>query len=328
VIVEGFPPIGTQPAGVQLNFVALGLMLAGFLVGWKREGTAALLIGCGWVLWHASEGRIDWNFFQTPLPVAALYGFCWWATREKRTVALVGTTGGLALALLGGMLFLPTSVHVRGLVTDASTGRPIRDAKVELGNLGAVPDAVPVLSSMTSDFRGLYALYVGWYRETMALSVSAPGYVRHVTKLGARPLGSRRLVRDVVLEPMGIGVGTEEAPSEGPPASVTTAPPVVLRTVPVSGESDVDASLVELSVTFSKPMLDGHWSWSTWSPETFPEMAGQPRYDTDGRTCVLPVRLVPGRMYVIWLNSDNHHGFRDQEGRAAVPYLLTFKTRD
>ena len=46
VIGEGLPPIGSQPEGVQLSFVAVGLMLLGFVVGWKKEGTAALLIAC------------------------------------------------------------------------------------------------------------------------------------------------------------------------------------------------------------------------------------------------------------------------------------------
>ena len=75
------------------------MMLVGFIIGWKREGAAALLIASGWTLWHISEGHIGWNAFQTPLPVAALYGFCWWATRGRRTGVVLGTLAVLAVAL-------------------------------------------------------------------------------------------------------------------------------------------------------------------------------------------------------------------------------------
>jgi hypothetical protein len=79
-------------------------------------------------------------------------------------------------------------------------------------------------------------------------------------------------------------------------------------------------------VTFSKPMKDGSWSWSTWGENTFPETTGKPYYLPDGRTCVLPVKLEPGRFYASWLNSDKFRNFKDANGVAAVPYLLTFQT--
>ena len=71
--------------------------------------------------------------------------------------------------------------------------------------------------------------------------------------------------------------------------SLESAPPVVVRTVPVAGVSDVDPALGEIRVTFSKPMQDGSWSWSKWGEENFPEMKGQPRYLADNRTAVLPI---------------------------------------
>lgn len=108
--------------------------------------------------------------------------------------------------------------------------------------------------------------------------------------------------------------------------SLESAPPVVVKTVPVAGVEDVDPGLTELRVTFSKPMLGGSWSWSTWGQENFPAMTGQPRYLDDGRTCVLPVRLEPGKFYATWLNSEKFGNFKDRDGRPAVPYLLTFKT--
>ena len=105
-------------------------------------------------------------------------------------------------------------------------------------------------------------------------------------------------------------------------------PPVVVRTVPESGSAGVDPSLTELQVTFSTPMMNRSWSWTIWGEDTFPEKTGEPRYLADGRTCVLPVRLKPGRVYATWLNSEFHQDFRDRTGHPAVPYLLIFETRN
>jgi RNA polymerase sigma-70 factor (ECF subfamily) len=108
--------------------------------------------------------------------------------------------------------------------------------------------------------------------------------------------------------------------------SVETVPPVVVRTAPVAGTTEIDPSTTEIRVTFSKAMQDGTWSWSTLSKESFPEMNGKPRYLEDHRTCVVPVKLEPNKFYAIWLNSEKFKNFKDANGRPAVPYLLTFTT--
>ena len=108
--------------------------------------------------------------------------------------------------------------------------------------------------------------------------------------------------------------------------TLASAPPVVVRTVPVAGATAIDPALTEIRVTFSKPMQDGSWSWSTWGQENFPETTGKPRYLEDGRTCVLPVKLQPGTFYATWLNSEKFRNFKDANGTPAVPYLLTFTT--
>jgi len=108
--------------------------------------------------------------------------------------------------------------------------------------------------------------------------------------------------------------------------SLESAPPVVVRTVPVAGATEVDPALAEIKVTYSKAMQDGSWSWSTWGEENYPETTGKPHYLGDARTCVLPVKLQPGKFYAIWLNSDKFKNFTDTGGRSAVPYLLTFFT--
>jgi RNA polymerase sigma-70 factor (ECF subfamily) len=114
---------------------------------------------------------------------------------------------------------------------------------------------------------------------------------------------------------------------EGGEVSVKTMPPVVVKTVPESGSTNVDPKLTELSVTFSKDMADEGWSWTQISKETFPTTIGKPQYLQDKRTCVLPVMLESGKTYVIWLNPKKFQGFRDADGRPAVPYLLVFETQ-
>jgi hypothetical protein len=118
------------------------------------------------------------------------------------------------------------------------------------------------------------------------------------------------------------------APAAGPATTVADAPPVVVRTEPAAGDTGVDAAKVtEIRVTFSKDMADTSWSWSQVSDESFPKAAGKPRYEADKRTCVLPVKLEPGRAYVVWLNPQKYQGFRDAGGRPAVFYPLVFETK-
>jgi RNA polymerase sigma-70 factor (ECF subfamily) len=74
-------------------------------------------------------------------------------------------------------------------------------------------------------------------------------------------------------------------------------------------------------------MADATWSFSTVSKESFPEVNGDPKYLADEQTCVLPVKLQPGKTYAIWINSNKFQNFKDQNGTAAIPYLLVFKTK-
>jgi HEAT repeats/Bacterial Ig-like domain len=108
--------------------------------------------------------------------------------------------------------------------------------------------------------------------------------------------------------------------------SLESAPPVVVKTVPPAGSTTVDPGLTEIRVTFSKPMQEGSWSWCMWSEESMPEIAGKIHYLSDGRTCLAPVKLQPGKFYAAWLNSGRFQNFRDTNGQPAVPYLLSFQT--
>ena len=108
--------------------------------------------------------------------------------------------------------------------------------------------------------------------------------------------------------------------------SVESAPPVIVKTLPQAGAADIDAKTTEIQVTFSKDMMDQSWSWSQLSDDTFPRITGKPKYLKDKRTCVVSVKLEPGKTYAIWLNSEKFENFKDADGRPAVPYLLVFKT--
>lgn len=105
-------------------------------------------------------------------------------------------------------------------------------------------------------------------------------------------------------------------------------PPQVVATTPVNGAQNVDPGLDGLRVTFSEQMSDGSWSWVYENESTFPEMIGQPHYENGGTTCALPVRLEPGRTYVIWLNSERFRNFKDEAGNTLPPYRWEFRTAE
>lgn len=106
-----------------------------------------------------------------------------------------------------------------------------------------------------------------------------------------------------------------------------SAPPKVIKAVPDNGDKDVDPSTKEIRVTFSKPMQDGSWSWTQRSDDTFPEVVGKIHYLEDGKTCVLPVKLQPGKKYYLSINSRRFKNFTDKQGNPAVPYPLEFETK-
>lgn len=118
------------------------------------------------------------------------------------------------------------------------------------------------------------------------------------------------------------------SPARAQTPTIETMAPVVVKTVPQAGVDDVAPGTVEIKVTFSKEMADESWTWSSAWKDSTPEMSGKPRYEADRKTCVIKVKLEPNKTYGYWLNSQKFTGFRDTGGRAAVPYLLAFKTAD
>ena len=110
--------------------------------------------------------------------------------------------------------------------------------------------------------------------------------------------------------------------------SVHNLPPVVVKTEPQAGDTKVDPAVKEIRVTFSKDMLtEKMWAICQVSEAHFPEAAGEIRYLPDKRTCVFPVKLQPGKAYVLWFNREQFNSFRDSDNNPAIPYQLVFETR-
>lgn len=103
--------------------------------------------------------------------------------------------------------------------------------------------------------------------------------------------------------------------------------PVVVKTVPEAGSKEVPSGEYLVKVTFSKEMADESWTWSSVWQGSEPKMLGKPHYEADHKTCVIKVKLEPGKTYGWWINSQKFHGFKDPQGRAAIPYLFVFQTK-
>jgi len=121
----------------------------------------------------------------------------------------------------------------------------------------------------------------------------------------------------------------EAAPSTsgapGPIAGHSQGPPRVVSMSPPDGAVNVDPATSELRVTFDRVMDEG-WSWVTEGKESFPEAVGKAFMTPDRRTAVMPVRLEPGRTYVVWLNRGQYNYFRDRAGVQLEPVRWSFST--
>lgn len=119
----------------------------------------------------------------------------------------------------------------------------------------------------------------------------------------------------------------EDGGKQFDPAVPDDLPPVVIKIEPKVGATDVDPGLREIRVTFSKKMSDKTWSWTEGSKYAVPRLDGKIHHERDERTCVMPVKLEPGKTYVMGINSERHRNFKDVDGHPALPYLLVFRTR-
>ncbi len=102
--------------------------------------------------------------------------------------------------------------------------------------------------------------------------------------------------------------------------------PTITEIVPANGADNVLPSTKEIRVTFDMPM-GGGMSW-TGGGEAFPEVSkGQKaQWSDDGRTCTLPVSLLPNHDYLMGLNSLSHNNFQSKWGVPLVPVYYSFRT--
>ncbi len=103
--------------------------------------------------------------------------------------------------------------------------------------------------------------------------------------------------------------------------------PRVISTEPVAFDNNVSPSLKKITVTFDQEMMDGSWSW-TGGGDTYPERAGKIFYDHGKKTCTMPVKLEPGRVYWVGINSPSHKNFKAPRRVPAQRYVILFATTD
>jgi len=136
----------------------------------------------------------------------------------------------------------------------------------------------------------------------------------------------------VVAGALCVAAAQTEAPARSPgtPAKQQSdnakAAPVLLVTTPQAMQTDVDPALEHIEVTFDRPMRDKSWSW-TGGGDTYPQTTGKPSYDAQRTTCTLPVKLVPGKVYWVGINSPSHRNFVSEDGEPSPWYILLFSTR-
>jgi hypothetical protein len=103
--------------------------------------------------------------------------------------------------------------------------------------------------------------------------------------------------------------------------------PAVVRTAPAAFADDVPPTLARLSVTFDQKMKDGCWSWVQRFKDKYPQTTGKPSFDANGTTCSLLVKLEPGKVYWLEINSPPFASFQSAGGTKARQHVMLFATR-
>ncbi len=115
------------------------------------------------------------------------------------------------------------------------------------------------------------------------------------------------------------------------PNANTDFPPTVVKTEPENRVTGVDFTVQEIKVTYDRPMeTEESWSWIIHTNlGVYPGYRGSPgpKWENNGKTCVLAVKLSPDTLYAVGVNSYRHTGFRDKTGKTAAPHAWVFKTK-
>lgn len=124
-----------------------------------------------------------------------------------------------------------------------------------------------------------------------------------------------------------LSVTTTPGPVSGPGSIADlNAPPHVVAFDPPLGATNVDPARTTLAVTFDRAMDREGWAWVIEDKATAPDI-GESTWDAAVRTNSAPVKLEPGKTYVVWINSPQYSYFKDPQGRAATPVRWSFTTR-
>lgn len=107
-------------------------------------------------------------------------------------------------------------------------------------------------------------------------------------------------------------------------------PPYVVESDPPTGATDVDFRMREITVTFSRPVAPGDYSWVIQRGSgTYPGVrGGEMSLSEDRLRASMEVRLSPGTVYALGVNDLYHCGYKDTKGRPVLPFGWCFKTAD
>jgi hypothetical protein len=106
-------------------------------------------------------------------------------------------------------------------------------------------------------------------------------------------------------------------------------PAYVVSSDPAPAATDVDPKKKEISVTFSRAIAPGDYSWVVVRGGEYPGVHGKlgvPKLSTDRLTATIEAFLAPGTIYALSVNDVNYPGYKDTLGRPVQPYAWYFKT--
>ena len=107
-------------------------------------------------------------------------------------------------------------------------------------------------------------------------------------------------------------------------------PAYVVKCDPPMGATDVDFGRKQISVTFSRPVAPGDFSWVILRGSgEYPggRNAGPPTLSADRLTATMDVRLSPDTVYALEVNDVAYFGYKDTKGRPVLPFGWCFKTQ-
>ena len=102
--------------------------------------------------------------------------------------------------------------------------------------------------------------------------------------------------------------------------------PKIVAMAPADGARDVPPDLKAIVITFDRPMSQS-WSVVDLSSGHYPKTTGAAGYDAAQKVFTLPVELLPGKDYVLGLNSEDYNNFKSTGNIPLFPVIYKFKTK-